>query len=584
MLSEDILLQVQKPARYIGQEWNISKKDFDQANIKFALCFPELYELGMSNLGIRILYGILNGIQDVACERFFAPAIEMENILRQKNLEILSLESQEALREFDIIGFSLGYELDYTNVLNILDLGKIPLVSSLRNQDYPLVIAGGPCALNPEPMHEFFDFFVIGEAEEAILEIIDLYRKHKEKFKAAKISKKELLVLFSGIEGIYVPSLYEVRYDRQGKIKEFKPNQIAVPARIKKRFVKDLDSAYFPTHWLVPYLELIHDHATVELMRGCPNDCLFCQARQQYYPFRKRKIENIVKLASGISQETGYEEISLGGLSISDYPDIEKLVRQLSDTFKNKNINISLPSLKPKNILGDISSLIASVKKTGLTFAPEAATERLRGILHKDFNIAEFLKAVEKAYALGWQRIKLYFMVGIPSEDESDLDAIIKFASEVSNLKKKVNQRPAWVNLSINTLIPKPHTPFQWFKMEDIASTKHKRDYLKEKIKNPKIKISFHNCYLSWLEGIISRGDRRLSPVISSAFTNRARFDAWDEHFVLDKWLEAFRREKIDPDFYLKRKSPEEILPWDFLDLGVDKSALLAQLNKTVAL
>src|SRR4030042_636228 len=335
MLSEDILLQVQNPARYIGQEWNISKKDFDQANIKFALCFPELYELGMSNLGIRILYGILNGIQDVACERFFAPAIEMENILRQKNLEMLSLESQEALREFDIIGFSLGYELDYTNVLNILDLGKIPLVSSLRNQDYPLVIAGGPCALNPEPMHEFFDFFVIGEAEEAILEIIDLYRKHKEKFKAAKISKKELLVLFSGIEGIYVPSLYEVRYDKQGKIKEFKPNQIAVPARIKKRFVKDLDSAYFPTHWLVPYLELIHDHATVELMRGCPHVCLFCQARQQYYPFRKRKIENIVKLASGISQETGYEEISLGGLSISDYPDIEKLVRQLSDTFKN---------------------------------------------------------------------------------------------------------------------------------------------------------------------------------------------------------------------------------------------------------
>jgi len=581
---EDILLQVNKPARYIGQEWNISKKDFDKANIKFALCFPELYELGMSNLGIRILYGILNGIEDVACERFFSPAIEMENILRQRNLEILSLESKEALAGFDIIGFSLGYELGYTNVLNILDLGKIPLKSSLRNQDYPLVIAGGPCALNPEPMHEFFDLFVIGEAEEAILEIIDVYRKHKEKFKAAKISKKELLVLFAGIEGVYVPSLYEVKYDREGKIEEFKPNHAAAPARIKKRFVKDLDSAYFPTHWLVPYLELVHDHVTIELMRGCPNDCLFCQARQQYYPFRKRKIENIIKLASGISQETGYEEMSLGGLSISDYPDIEKLVRQLLDIFKNKNINISLPSLKPKNILGDISSLIASVKKTGLTFAPEAATQRLRGILHKDFNIAEFLKAIEKAYVLGWQRIKLYFMVGVPSEDESDLDAIIKFASEVSNLKKEVNQRPAWVNLSINTLIPKPHTPFQWFKMEDIESIKYKRDYLKKKIKNPKIKISFHNCYLSWLEGILSRGDRRLSPVIASAFTNRARFDAWDEHFVLDKWLEAFRREKIDPNFYLKRKSQEEILPWDFLDVGVNKGALLAQLNKTVAL
>ena len=581
---EDILLQVNKPARYIGQEWNISKKDFDKANIKFALCFPELYELGMSNLGIRILYGILNGIEDVACERFFSPAIEMENILRQRNLEILSLESKEALAGFDIIGFSLGYELGYTNVLNILDLGKIPLKSSLRNQDYPLVIAGGPCALNPEPMHEFFDLFVIGEAEEAILEIIDVYRKHKEKFKAAKISKKELLVLFAGIEGVYVPSLYEVKYDREGKIEEFKPNHAAAPARIKKRFVKDLDSAYFPTHWLVPYLELVHDHVTIELMRGCPNDCLFCQARQQYYPFRKRKIENIIKLASGISQETGYEEMSLGGLSISDYPDIEKLVRQLLDIFKNKNINISLPSLKPKNILGDISSLIASVKKTGLTFAPEAATQRLRGILHKDFNIAEFLKAIEKAYVLGWQRIKLYFMVGVPSEDESDLDAIIKFASEVSNLKKEVNQRPAWVNLSINTLIPKPHTPFQWLNMEDIESIKYKRDYLKKKIKNPKIKISFHNCYLSWLEGILSRGDRRLSPVIASAFTNRARFDAWDEHFVLDKWLEAFRREKIDPNFYLKRKSQEEILPWDFLDVGVNKGALLAQLNKTVAL
>ena len=591
---EDILLQVNKPAQYIGGEWNVPKKDFQKAEIKFALCFPDLYEVGMSNLGARILYGILNNIEDVACERFFSVGIDMESLLRSRHLEILSLESHKRLQEFDMIGFSLGYELDYTNVLNILELGKIPLESSLRNQGHPLVIGGGSCVLNPEPMHEFFDLFVIGEAEEAILEIIDIYRRFKKQFKTSKIDKQDLLVMLAHIEGVYVPSLYKVIYDSIGKIEEFKPKIKDIPMRIKKRFIKDLDHAYFPLGWLIPYIQIIHDRITIEVMRGCPNACRFCQARSQYFPFRQKDIKNIINLASDIYKRTGYEEISLGGLSVSDHRDIEEIIKQLVHLFKDRGIGVCLPSIKPKNMLGGLSSLIASIKKSSLTFAPEAATERLRKILAKDFNVQDLFKAIEQAYLSGWQHIKLYFMIGLPSEEEEDLDAIIDFATLVLELKKKinpasmgrsrVNQRPAQVNISINTLIPKPHTPFQWLKMEDLESIKYKYGYLRRKINNKRIKLSFHNSYMSFLEGVLSRGDRRLSKAILGAFKRGARFDAWDNHFSLDRWLAAFNESKIDPHFYLKEKSSTEFLPWDFIDVQIGKERLMMEFNKAIAM
>jgi radical SAM family uncharacterized protein len=580
MISDDLLLGVQKPARYIGEEWNVSRKDFDKAGIKFALCFPDLYEVGMSNLGLRIIYGILNSLSFVTCERFFSPGTDLEKALRNNQKEIFSLESKRGLKEFDIIGFSLAYELGYTNVLNILDLGGIPLKSSGRDEKFPLVIGGGPCALNPEPMHEFFDLFVIGEAEEAILETIDTYRKLKDEFKASKIGKQDLLIELSRIEGVYVPSLYEVKYDAIGKIEYFKPKINGLPTRIKKRFVRDLDSAYFPANWLLPYIQIVHDRITLEIMRGCPNKCRFCQARQQYFPFRQRKIDNLLNLACESYKRTGYEEISLMGLSVSDYQNIEELLKRLIDLFKQKAVSVSLPSIKPKTMVGDMSSLIATIKKTGLTFAPEAATERLRNILGKDFDIPDFSKAVEQAYLCGYQHIKLYFMIGLPFEEEKDLDGIVEFAQGVSELRQNIAKRPAQVNISINTLIPKPHTPFQWLAMEDLESVKYKQNYLRKKIGNKRrLKLSFHNRYMSFLEGVLCRGDRRLSQVILSAFQKGARFDAWDDYFRFDVWLDAFKDCNINPNFYLQKRIADEFLPWDFLDIGMPKEALLREFN-----
>lgn len=577
---DEILSQVNKPGRYIGGEWNSPKKDFASAEIKFALCFPDLYEVGMSNLGMRIIYGILNNISGVCCERFFSLGEDLENRLRSNQAEIFSLESKSNLGDFDIVGFSLGHELNYTNVLNILDLGRIPLKSSLRGQSYPLIIGGGPCTLNPEPLHDFFDLFIIGEAEEAIAELIDLYRGLKKQFKASRLDKYDMLVMFSAIEGVYAPALYEVKYDSHGRTIEFAPKLKGLPSRIKKRIIKDLDAAYFPVEWLVPFIQLVHDRVTLEVMRGCPNRCRFCQAKQQYYPFRQKSVNNIFNTAQEAYKRSGYEELALGGLSVTDYPAIEELLKTLVDFFRAKCVSVSLPSIKPRNIVGPVSTLVASVKKTGLTFAPEAATEKLRNILGKDFDLEDFFRGLKQAFACGYQRVKLYFMIGLPYEDDKDLDAIVDFSARVCELRREVARYPAQVNLSVNALIPKPHTPFQWLKMQGLESLKYKQDYLKTRlIKNRKIKINFHNCHMSFLEGILSRGDRRLSGVILNAFTAGCRFDAWEDHFSFQGWLDAFKKAGIDPGFYLEEKSRDELLPWDFLDLGVNKESLLTEFN-----
>jgi len=577
---DDILLNVNKPGRYIGKEWNLPRKDFAKCDIKFALCFPDLYEIGMSNLGIRIIYGILNHLSDVVCERFFSCSADIKNNLRSKNIGIYSLESRRGLKEFDLVGFSLGHELNYTNVLDILEMGAIPLESSLRDHSYPLIIGGGPCVMNPEPIHSFFDLFVFGEAEEVILEIIDTYRKLKNRFRSAKIKKEELLAEFSRLEGVYVPSLYEVSYNREGKIEEFKPRIAGIPTRIKKRFIRDLDSAYFPVEWLMPYIQIVHDRITLEIMRGCPNACRFCQARYQYLPFRQRGIKNTLDLALSAYKNTGYEEIALCGLSVSDFQGIEELLKRLIDLFREKTVSLSLPSIKPKDMLGELLSLIAAVKKTGLTFAPEAATERLRKILNKDFDLDDFFKALKRAYLCGYQSIKLYFMIGLPFERQEDLDGIIDLALRVSQLRKKVDKRAAQVNVSINTLIPKAHTPFQWLAMESIEKIRHKQDYLRKKAGNKKLKVSMRSPQMTFLEGVLSRGDRRLSQVILAAFRKGAGFDAWDDYFFFDKWQEAFRDCQIDPDFYLEAKAKNEFLPWDFLDVGIDKEALVKEADR----
>ncbi|TBR17699.1 TIGR03960 family B12-binding radical SAM protein [bacterium] len=578
MIDDDVLLGVRKPARYLGSEWNSRSKDFDSSGLRFALCFPDLYEIGMSNLGIRIIYDILNDADGICCERFFAPDIDMENVLRLGNKKLFSLESARPLHEFDVVGFSLGYELSYTNILNMLELGGIPLEAALRGSEHPLVIGGGPCVLNPEPLHEFFDAFFVGEAEEAILEISSIVRSAKDKMRDGKIGRDELLFILSGVEGIYVPSFYKVKYNEYGKMEDFIPARDGVPLKIKKRIIKDLDNAKYPVKWLVPYIQVIHDRISLEVTRGCPNKCRFCQARAQYFPLRHRSVGKLTELAQEAYKSSGYEEVSLGGLSLSDYPDLPELLKSLFDCFKNKCVSISLPSIKPRAALNNIPALLAKVKKTGFTFAPEAGTQRLRDCLGKSFPLDESFKVIEEAYSSGYRHIKLYFMFGIPSETDEDLDGIIDFVVQSSLLRKKFNLPPAQINLSINALIPKPHTALQWSAMESGDSIIRKEKYIKDKLsRNKKVKISFHNDQMSFLEGIFSRGDRRLSRVVSLAFKKGARFDAWTEHFSLERWNEAFAEAGIDPNGYLLARDKDEILPWDFLDLGINRDYLLKE-------
>ncbi len=581
---DDILLQVNKPGRYIGGEWNASKKDFDKSGIKFALCFPDLYEVGMSNLGVRIIYGMLNAISGVSCERFFSCWHDLEGVLRNKGLELFSLESRRRMREFDVIGFSLGSELGYTNVLAMLELGGVPLEASRRDCSHPLVIAGGPCVLNPEPMHAFFDLFFIGEAEDTIIEFIEIYRRNKFDFKAGRIDKPQLLSIFSRVRGVYAPSLYEVKYDESAAINEFKPAKDGIPEKIKKSFVRDLSASFFPVQWVVPYIQTVHDRIILEIMRGCPNRCRFCQSRVFYFPLRTRGLEDILRLVGLTYAGTGYEDISLCGLSVSDYPRIEELLRQLIPLFKEKTVSVSLPSIKAKDVVGSLASLIAGIKKTGLTFAPEAGTQKLRRVIGKDFDEGIFLNSLAGAYSAGYKHVKLYFMIGLPFEEKSDLDGIIEFAVRASELKRRISRAPATVNISINTFLPKPHTSLQWFRMEDAATIADKQGYLRSKLKNNRIKLNFHDSSMSFLEGVLSRGDRRLSEVILCAFKKGARFDAWGDSFSFQKWAQAFEELGIDPAIYLKEYSADKALPWDFIDTGIGKEDLLEEFNKTIAI
>ncbi|MDD4909920.1 MAG: TIGR03960 family B12-binding radical SAM protein [Candidatus Omnitrophica bacterium] len=566
-MENDYLLNVQRPARYIGGEWNVHHKDTADADVKFALCFPDIYEIGMSNLGLRVLYDLLNRQDGVSCERCFCPWHDMRKAIREKLSEspyLCSLESALPLKEFDIVGFSISYELGFTNVLTMLSLAGIPLLSADRNEGGPLVIAGGQASLNPEPLADFIDAFIVGEGEEVILELVREYERQKGRTR----SRDELLRCLSDIEGVYVPSIR-----KEG------------PFSVKKRVLSDLDSAPFPEQWLVPYLQIVHDRVCVEVMRGCGNRCRFCQGRAQYYPYRVKNVDTARSQVRAALRSSGYEEFSLLGLSVGDLPGLARFIQSLSEEFKDTGVNISLPSLKAKDFLKGIPLELSLARKATLTFAPEAGTERLRGIIGKDLKIEDLFSVAESAYKAGYRHIKLYFMIGLPTESEADLDGIADLAKEISELRRKARGGPADVHLSVATFIPKPHTPFQWLAMEGKDSIISKQRYLRGCIarRSSRIKLSFHNTDSAVIEAALCRGGRNLGAVIMKAWQYGACFDGWDEFLNVDAWNRAFNDNGLDLEGHASRpRMLNEALPWDHIDVGISKELLKSEFREAL--
>lgn len=568
---ETILAKVRKPGRYLGNEWNAVKKNFSAQGLRFAICFPNLYEIGMSNLGLRIIYGLLNEQDGVSCERVFLPDTDMRGILKQEKVPLFSLESKTALKQFDFIGFCLSYELDYANVLAVLELSGIPLLAKDRNLDFPLIIAGGSCVSNPEPLSDFIDLFLIGEAEEALLEIIERYGKLQAARRGPQVSKEEMLREMAKVGGVYVPFLYEPEYNENNSLKIFSAKYADTPPIINKRIVKDLDRAYYPTRWLVPHVSIVHDRAAVELMRGCPHRCNFCQARSLYYSLRMRSPERALELTRSIIQSSGYEEISLLSLSTSDYPFLSRIICSLSDTFQEEAIAISLPSLRPKSYLGALADYLSRVRKTTFTFAPEAGSERLRKIINKNFMMDEFYAAVLSAYKAGWQSVKLYFMIGLPQEEYADLDGILEIVREVSRMRKDVSRSAAQVRASISFFVPKPHTAFEREAMDSEANLRAKIAYLRKKSGGlpRQIELNFHDLESSLLEAVFSRGGRHLGRVLLNAYRKGWPAAEQPAHFRRMFWQGVFKECSETQEAYLRKRGRDEILPWQHIHLGL---------------
>ena len=561
---EELLLTVQKPGRYVGGEWNAVRKEWTPGRVKFLLAFPDTYEVGMSNLGIKILYGILNNRDDCLAERVFAPWKDFEAVLRNNDMELFSLESRRPIKEFDIIGFSLSYELCYTNVLNILDLGGIPKESSKRREDDPLIIAGGPACFNPEPMAEFFDAFVIGDGEDVVLEIVELCKKYKYAERSThNAQRKELLRQLANIKGVYVPSLYRVSYNADGTIKEFVPTEDGAPDSIEKRVVEDLDSAFYPVKQIVPNIQVVHDRIAIEIMRGCKHACSFCQATTIYRPWRERSKDKILELARQAYAMTGYDEISLLSLSSVDHSRLKEMIEELSAEFCPKSVSLSVPSLRIEDAIEDLPALISKVKKSGLTFAPEAGSEKLRKSINKNIDMEKLFKAASGSFRAGWRHVKLYFMIGLPLEDDNDILRIAELIHKVSSLRKEIDGKAAQVTVSINPFIPKARTRFERAAMDSIETLEKKKDALKRAVKSKFIVLDFHSSSASLLEAVFARGDRRLASVVLDAWKRGARFDGWSEGFDFNIWASSFKDACIDPAFYASRtREAGEILPW----------------------
>ena len=577
---ERLLLKVQKPGRYVGGELNEVIKDKKDVDVRFAFCFPDTYEVGMSHLGMKILYGILNQVPYIWCERVFAPWTDMEELMIEHKIPLYALESGDPISDFDFIGFTLQYELSFSNMLNMLKLGNIPIRSSEREGLNNIVCAGGPCACNPEPIADFVDLFFIGEGEEVDLEVIELYRKCRGEGK----SRQEFLRLASHIEGVYVPSLYDVEYNEDGTIKSFTPNCDA-PAVIHKRIMPEMDDAYYPENFVVPNIEIIHDRAVQEIFRGCIRGCRFCQAGFIYRPVREKSPEVIDEQCHNLCNNTGYDEVSLSSLSSSDYSQIVPLLERLTKWSKDEKVSISLPSLRVDGFTDEIMNKIKTVRKSGLTFAPEAGSQRMRDVINKNVEESELLKTCATAFDGGWTTVKLYFMIGLPTETYDDVADIANLGQKVVDTYYHCENKPKGksvrVTVSASCFVPKPFTPFQWEPQDTREKFADKQRHIKDSITTRKIQFNYHDASTSYLEAVFARGDRKLCKAMELACERGFHFDGWGECFDLDKWLEIFEECGIDPTFYAnRRRSFDEILPWDHIDYGVTKNYLMKECQR----
>ncbi len=584
-LSDEILLTIDKPARYIGNEVNMVVKDKNKVDIRFCMCFPDVYEVGMSHLGIQILYDMFNQREDTYCERVYSPWMDLDPIMREKNIPLFALESQDPIKDFDFLGITLQYEMCYTNILQVLDLSGIPIYAKDRTENDPIVIGGGPCSYNPEPIADFFDCFYIGEGETVYDQVLDAYKANK----AAGGTRRDYLEKIAEIEGIYVPAFYDVTYKEDGTIEAMVPNNSHASAKVKKQMVKDVSNTFYPRKPLVPYIKAIQDRVVLEIQRGCIRGCRFCQAGMLYRPTRQRDLDFLKDLASEMIRSTGHEEISLSSLSSSDYDRLQELVYFLIDEFKTNGVNISLPSLRIDAFALDVMSKVQDIKKSSLTFAPEAGSQRLRDVINKGLTEEVILKGAMDAFESGWNKVKLYFMLGLPTENEQDIEGIATLSNEIAKeyytIPKDKRNGKCQITASTSFFVPKPFTPFQWSRMVTSEEFREKQRFLngkmKEQLNYKSIRYNWHDADTTILEGIFARGDRKLSKSIYDAYKKGCVYDAWSEYFKNDIWLQVFEENGVDIAFYTSReRNEDEIFPWDFIDIGVTKNFLLREYKK----
>ena len=579
---ESLFDRVQKPARYTGGELNSVIKDKERMAIRFAFAFPDLYEVGMSHLGMKILYGLFNAQPDVWCERVFMPDRDMEALLREEEIPLFALESRDALGDFDFIGFTLQYEMCYTTVLHMLDLAGIPLRAADRDERYPLVVGGGPCACNPEPVADFFDLFTLGEGEEVNLELFELYRRCREE----GYSKAAFLRRAAQIEGVYVPSLYAVAYEKDGRVESVTPLEGA-PARVRKRLLLDLDRAYYPDKFVVPFIDIVHDRAMSEIFRGCIRGCRFCQAGYVYRPVRNRSRELCARYGVESCNDSGYQEVTLSSLSTSDYPPLTELCDQLEPFCQQRHVNLSLPSLRADNFSMSLMERLAKGRKSGLTFAPEAGTQRLRDVINKNVTQEDLLASCRTAFAGGYSAVKLYFMLGLPTETDEDVLGIADLAARVMHTwRESASNKNRGVRITVSTswFVPKPHTAFQWEPQISKEEYERRVNLLREAIKTKTVTYNWHDSDTSFLEAVLARGDRRMGKVLETAWRKGAKLDAWEEYFSLDRWLEAFDQCGLDPHFYANRtREKDELMPWAMISSGVTESYLWRERERAFA-